>query len=205
MVAIDGDFMKKYLILILALLLVTGCDININLNSNNLIDTREVEEKVSDDNLVQYVEDVNEEIDNVNDKNTLKNTFITLTDFIFYDGEIKGKKFSELKDDSKEEILVLYEKIDMKIESKFPNYKENISDSGKKTYNNVKDKVTELRDKFKTEHSDIYDQYEEGKNNMSDVYSEYEPYIEEGKEKSKEVYNKAKDKVSSWYKEYKES
>ena len=44
-----------------------------------------------------------------------------------------------------------------------------------------------------------------GKKNMSEVYDEYEPYIEEGKEKAKETYDKAREKISNWYSEYKES
>ena len=37
------------------------------------------------------------------------------------------------------------------------------------------------------------------------LYTTYKPYIEEGKEKTKSAISKAKDKVSSWYKNYKES
>ena len=40
---------------------------------------------------------------------------------------------------------------------------------------------------------------------VKDVYDTYKPYIEEGKEKTKSAISQAKDKVSSWYKNYKES
>ena len=39
---------------------------------------------------------------------------------------------------------------------------------------------------------------------MKDVYEEYKPYIEEGKEKGKTLFGNIKEKVSNWYKEYKE-
>ena len=74
------------------------------------------------------------------DERTLKNTFITLTDFIFYDGEIKGKKFSDLTSSAKEKVIDIYTKIDDKLETKFPNYKENIKGTSKNAYNNIKDK-----------------------------------------------------------------
>ena len=143
--------MKKVLILLLAVLLVTGCgDININYNSNtdnNLIKKEDKKDTVTNDQeLVEYIEEVEKEVDNEKDKNTLKNTFVTLTDFIFYDGEIKGKKFSELKDESKEKIMKAYENIDSKINSKYPDYKNEIKENGKKTYSNAKEKLNELKE-----------------------------------------------------------
>ena len=224
--------MKKYLIIIICLLLC-GCSINININSNDnnksSIDKGEVKENliledkisnedvVEDDKFVSYVEDVSEEVDTIvskkevseKEEHVLRNTFITLTDFIFYGGEIKGKTFAELKEDSKEKVLDIYSKIDAKLEEKVPNYKEDL----KEGYSDVKQMILDLRDKIKSEYKDFvgeegYDYqtqlYEDGKQNMKDVYEEYKPYIDSGKEKAKEYYESAKDYLNNWYQEYKE-
>ena len=142
------------------------------------------------------------------DERTLKNTFITLTDFIFYDGEIKGKKFSDLTSSAKEKVIDIYTKIDDKLETKFPNYKENIKGTSKNAYNNIKDKAAALKDKIQNEYlervgdegyQNTIDSYEDGKNDAKEVYDTYKPYIEEGKNKAKSSIEKAKEKISSWY------
>ena len=40
---------------------------------------------------------------------------------------------------------------------------------------------------------------------MKDVYDIYKPYIDEAKEKTKSGVQKAKEKLSEWYKNYKEN
>lgn len=195
----------------------------VDVNTNYLEDNSQADENNDiDQDIVNYVEQVDFRVDEIiakketskAEENVLKNTFITLTDFIFYDGEIKGKKFSELCDSAKEKIIDIYTKIDSKIESKYPGYKEKIKDTTIKTYHNVIDKAKEVRESLKNKYIEKYgidayndrvEEYEESISNMHDVYDVYEPYIEAGKEKAKEGYNKAKDKVSKWYQEYKES
>lgn len=56
-----------------------------------------------------------------------KEKFITLVDFIFYDKEINGKKFDDLTSSAKAKIVYYTLMIDAKIDSKWPNYKNNIS------------------------------------------------------------------------------
>ncbi len=180
------------------------------------------EQVTTENDMVNYLDDVSSEVDRIvsKDKNTkadeniLKNTFITLTDFIFYDGEIKGKKFSELTANCKEKVLDIYTKIDNKIETKFPNYKENIKSTSKKAYNSVKEKALDLKTKIQEEYREkvgeegyqnTIDAYNEDKANVKGVYDTYKPYIDEGKNKAKAAYGSTKEKVSNWYKEYKES
>ena len=62
-------------------------------------------------------------------------------DFIFYDSEINGITFDELTDSGKQRILELASKIDTKIENKFPNYKETISDTTKKAFNKASELI----------------------------------------------------------------
>lgn len=179
----------------------------------------------NEEEVVSYVSDVEACISNLDAESTnttmkekLENTFITLTDFIFYDGTIKGMTFDELTDTAKQEILELYEKIDSKIESYFPNYKENITSSAKKGYTTAVSKAKELKDtivaKYKEtvgeeEYNNVVSNIEEDKNRFQDAYT---PYVEKGKDvasqavdKGKEVWNSTKDKLDSWYQNFKES
>lgn len=183
--------------------------------------------KASNENeVVTYVEEVEKEVetlaasdgDDKSVKEKLEDTFITLTDFIFYDGTIKGVTFQELTDSAKEKVLDLYEKIDSTIESKFPNYKENIKSTARKSYTTVVTKAKELKDSIVSKYKDyvgedqynnIVDTFEEDKNRFQDAYS---PYVEKGKEvgteaieKGKEVIHSAIGTLDSWYQDYKES
>lgn len=178
-----------------------------------------------EEEVVSYVSDVEESISNLDTESTdttmkekLENTFITLTDFIFYGGTIKGMTFDELTDTAKQEILDLYEKIDSKIESYFPNYKENITSSAKKGYTTVVTKAKELKDEIITkyketigeeEYNNVVSNIEEDKNRFQDAYT---PYVEKGKdvasqaiEKGKEIWDTTTDKLDSWYQNFKES
>ena len=95
--------------------------------------------------VVSYVEDTvdtaikEEEISSKNESK-LKNTFILLTDFIFYNGRIKGYTFSELRNEEKEKIVNSWEKLDNYIEKKYPNYKQKIKDTSSKNYSKIKEK-----------------------------------------------------------------
>lgn len=179
----------------------------------------------NEDEVVSYVANVESQISTLNADSTdttmkekLENTFITLTDFIFYGGTIKGMTFNQLTDTAKGKVLDLYEKIDSKIESYFPNYKENIASSAKKGYTTVVTKAKELKDeilaKYKEKvgedaYNNVVSNYEEDKDRFQDAYT---PYVEKGKdiasgaiEKGKEVWDTTKDKLDSWYQNFKES
>lgn len=67
-------------------------------------------------------------------KTKAKGTFISIVDFIFYDGKINDITFGELTDTGKEEILKIANSIDNKIENKYPDYKETISDKTKMAF-----------------------------------------------------------------------
>ena len=228
--------MKKILILICAVILTLITynfyenkkveekeptnEISLRAEEYNLIKEEDmaIENEVSEQEITTYLSEVNNEVSEIvakeeitsADEYTLKNTFITLTDFIFYNGTIKGKTFNELTTSAKESVLSIYEKIDSKIESKFPGYKETIKDKSEKTYNNLKDKVTNLKDelleKYKqeigeenyTEQGEIIDE------SISTMKESFSPVIDTIVEKSKDVYEKAKDKASTWYEEFKE-
>ena len=173
--------------------------------------------------VISYIEEVNRKVDNMSTddktvKETLEDTFITLTDFIFYGGEIKGVTFNELTDSAKEKVLTLYNTMDQKIESKFPNYKENIATTAKKSYTTAVEKANELKEnilsKYKEQvgenaYNNVVESFQEDKDNLKESAT---PYIEKGKEltdsaitKGKEVVDNTKEKLDSWYQEFKES
>lgn len=113
---------------------------NSQVNKNNVkddIDTntnhKDREEVVySPNDVVSYFDELNKNIDtykssnDVTMKEKIKSGFITVVDFLFYDGVIKGYTFDELTSNAKIKVLTLALKIDNKIDKYFPNYKESI-------------------------------------------------------------------------------
>ena len=223
--------MKKYLVLLLCILvLLTGCEATkkekakpVTENKSEEVSLIEVNndasEEATDEDVVNYVSTIENEIENINYteskketiKEKLKENFIILTDFIFYDGTIKGKTFNELTTSAKEEILELYEKIDNKIESIYPNYKEEIKDTSTKVYSKAKSMVISLKDYLKKSYIDSVgeDTYQKEmeiiKDTKDKVKEKTEPVIDAAKEKTKETYEKTKDKLNTWYQGIKES
>lgn len=223
--------MKKYLVLLLCILvLLTGCEATkkekakpVTENKSEEVSLIEVNndasEEATDEDVVNYVSTIENEIENINYteskketiKEKLKENFIILTDFIFYDGTIKGKTFNELTTSAKEEILELYEKIDNKIESIYPNYKEEIKDTSTKVYSKAKSMVISLKDYLKKSYIDSVgeDTYQKEmeiiKDTKDKVKEKTEPVIDTAKEKTKETYEKTKDKLNNWYQGIKES
>lgn len=173
---------------------------------------------ITEDDFTAYIEEVNQDVETLTekeelsplDKETLTNTFITLTDFIFYDGKIKGKTFDELTNDAKEKVIDLYEKIDAKIENVYPGYKEKIKETSIKTYNNVKEKLVELKDNIATSYKDeigeerYNDQVETFNESKETMKESFEPVVDVIVEESKELYNTAKEKADNWYQTWKE-
>ena len=222
--------MKKAIILTICILLsVTACTTKKEetVANKDSIETKEItlvtEQNTTtiatDEEVVEYIEDVTNEVETLTEeeslsektKQSLKKAFITLTDFIFYDGTIKGKTFKELSYEAQTKILELYEKLDTKIESVFPNYKEEIKDTSTKTYSKAKEKAKELKETIKNIYiervgEDTYQQEMDSiKNTKDKVVEKTTPVISDVKDKAKDTYTKAKDKLDEWYKNFKES
>ena len=222
--------MKKAIILTICILLsVTACTTKKEetVANKDSIETKEItlvtEQNTTtiatDEEVVEYIEDVTNEVETLTEeeslsektKQSLKKAFITLTDFIFYDGTIKGKTFKELSYEAQTKILELYEKLDTKIESVFPNYKEEIKDTSTKTYSKAKEKAKELKETIKNIYiervgEDTYQKEMDIINNTKDkVVEKTTPVISDVKDKAKDTYTKAKDKLDEWYKNFKES
>ena len=231
--------MKKLIIIIITLVLVTGCaselknetasinnEIKYNETESNVVIEEEVKtESLSTETLkvrdtadsstnadikiINYVNDLNNEVDELTSseiteatKTKLKESFITLTDFIFYEGTINGITFNELSTSVKEKVIEVYETIDKKIESVWPNYKETIKSTATKIYTNLKIKTIELKDELLNKYKESIGVFEDDINRLKEST---QPTIDYVKEKSQEAYESIKDKASSWYENFKES
>lgn len=222
--------MKKAIILTICILLsVTACTTkkeetvankdSIETKEITLVTEQDTTTIATDEEVVEYIEDVTNEVETLTEeeslsektKQSLKKAFITLTDFIFYDGTIKGKTFKELSYEAQTKILELYEKLDTKIENVFPNYKEEIKDTSTKTYSKAKEKAKELKETIKKIYIERVgeDTYQKEmdiiKNTKDKVVEKTTPVISDVKDKAKDTYTKAKDKLDEWYKNFKES
>ena len=97
--------------------------------------TKAVTTEDKDQVILKYFEDQKIATDkgdtSVSFKEKAKNGFITIVDFIFYEGKIKGITFKELKSSTKAKIIYYALLIDNGIDSKFPGYKETLSDKYK--------------------------------------------------------------------------
>lgn len=197
--------MKKLCTILVILLCFTGCSkIEINIKNDNSKKEELKQEKTTDEDITKYIEEENEKRE---DEKVFKKLFITLTDFLFYDGKIKGKTFKELKVEAQSRILQIYEEMSKELEKKYPNYQEDLKKKFKDSIEIIKGKKDSLKEtiiekyqeKYGTDsYQKIIDTYEDGKEIISDAYNEYMPDV-------KEKYEGAKEAISSWYEEYKES
>lgn len=106
-----------------------------NSNSNNYTNTS------ADVAVMNYMNELQTEMDKPSLGESVKKGFITVIDFLFYNGQIKGYTFNELSSSVKLKVLSMVLYFDSKIEKYFPGYKESISSTTKKVYNNVKNMI----------------------------------------------------------------
>ena len=154
------------------------------------------ESKSVDDEIIDNINDdknkielyiTKEDYDNV--KKYGREFFIKMVDFIFYDKDINGIKFSDLKEETKEEVYSTFCDIDALIMNFSPDYKENIGekyevvkDFTSKTYYNALDKIREAIGDEK------YDKVKEIKDNTKEK-------IKDGTDNAKEYIKK---KYENW-------
>lgn len=103
------------------------------------VTTNKHEVKSADDEVLAYF---NSEVNTADGKtkNTLKNAFIKVVDFIFYDKDINGYYFKDLTATAKLKVIGLALKLDGIIDKHFPGYKDELSGS----YNKAKDSLITL-------------------------------------------------------------
>lgn len=137
----------------------------------------------------------------------IKEIFITLTDFIFYDGTIKGITFNELSATAKQKVLDIYVKIDQKIESVWPNYKDTIKTTSKNVYTNIKEEVEKLKEKILEKYKDVIgeEKYDEANQILKEDRERLKESASSGKNYVKKSYETIKEKANGWYQNIKES
>lgn len=111
--------------------------------------------------VLNYVESVKTKLDNYSanesNKQTAKEYFCNIVDFIFYGGEIKGHTFNELSSSAKAKVVYYALIIDSKIDNKFPGYKDALNDK----YSDIKAKLIgkyiQIVEYVKTNEPELYE------------------------------------------------
>lgn len=145
---------------------------------------------------------------NANDKDFSKKakaTFISIVDFLFYDGTIKGVTFNELTEKGKTEVLKLANKIDTALEEKSPGYKETISATTSKAYKKasqiIKDSANDINNFAKESLGDEnYNSIIEAKDELL-LYSKNALNFITGN--GSKILNDTKNKLNDWYQDFK--
>lgn len=107
-----------------------------SVSKNGTTTTKKKDIKNADENVVAYF---NNEVNTADTKSkgTLKNAFIKVVDFIFYDKDINGYYFKDLTASAKLKVIGLALKLDAIIDKHFPGYKEELSSSYAKAKDNL--------------------------------------------------------------------
>ena len=164
---------------------------------------------IKDNTVINEMNDtlnsINKESSSSNFSDKAKATFISIVDFLFYDGTIKGVTFNELTDEGKQMVLELANKIDVKLEEKVPGYKEKISSTTSNAYNKaseiIKNGASSLNSFAKEKLGD------ENYNSIIDAKDELAKYSKNalnlvGSAGSK-IFSNTKDKLNEWYQSFK--
>lgn len=173
-------------------------DVNIKDNSDDNYN----DSVTSEEDVVNYFEKKYDEVNNNswNDvKDKAKEYFITIVDFIFYDGKIKGHTFNDLSSTAKLKIISIALKIDNKIEEYIPGYKETISSNGSKIYNNVKEKLVTLYLDISVE---ICKNHENGCNTAKEIFKDIKDNCRIGWDFVKKLVSSGTSKLKDWYEVY---
>ena len=117
--------------------ITTSQTTSVSKNGTTTIKKKDI--KNADENVLAYF---NNEVNTADTKSkgTLKNAFIKVVDFIFYDKDINGYYFKDLTASAKLKVIGLALKLDNIIDSHFPGYKDELSSS----YNKAKDNLITL-------------------------------------------------------------
>lgn len=180
------------------------------LNDNENKDAIKNDNYNEKDNIV--IDELNNTLKNIekstrdeNFKDKASSTFISIVDFLFYDGTIKGVTFDELTEKGKEKVLEIASKIDVKLEEKCPGYKETISNSTSKAYQKaskiIKNGAKNINDFAKNALGDEnYQAIIDAKDELVKYSKESLNYVTGAGSK---VFNNTKEKLNEWYQNFK--
>lgn len=113
------------------------------------------DDSLNEEVVLSYMETENNNLKSNFNKGTAKQYFVSLIDFIFYGGKIKGTTFNELTNSAKEKVIYLALKTDGIIDKNIPGYKETLGNSYKNAKNQLIVKYTEVSTKVCTEKQDL--------------------------------------------------
>ena len=172
-----------------------------------------VEENLNKDEIViNYFNSATEDINNLlssenvtSAKEKCKEYFITFVDFIFYDGTIKNITFDELKAETKKQVINITQKLDALIMTKFPTYKETISETSKSLY----DKASDLLNSGKENLEDYIiskvgdDKYQDALDSINEIKEKDKETLNDIKDVTSGIYETGKEKIKNWYENFK--
>lgn len=161
--------------------------------------------KVSEEDIINAFKSDYEVISantNQSFKETAKDTFIKIVDFIFYDGTINGVTFKSLSTKTKITVIKYALLIDNKVDSVFPNYKNELGEK----YQNIKTKLISeymnslayVCSKNKNECDKLKDEFKELKGKISITWSNIKDAFKSGS-------TKVTTSLDEWYKIFKNS
>ena len=134
-----------------------------------------------------------------------KGVFVSIVYFLFYDGEINGITFDELTDSGKQKVLEIASKVDSAIESKIPGYKETISSTASKAFNKASEII-----KSGANNLNNFAREKLGKENYQSIIDAKDELVYYTKNAMSflgdvggKVFNSVKDKLDSWYQDFK--
>ena len=180
-----------------------------NANTNNTNNSNAITYSDKDTEVINSLNETLSKVkSNVSDSSFLdsaKGVFISVVDFLFYDGSISGVTFDELTDSGKRKVLEIASNIDSTIENKFPGYKETISDKASNAFN----KASEI---IKSGAKDLNDFAREklGEDNYQSIIDAKDELVYYTKnainfigDVSSSLWNSTKDKLNNWYQNFK--
>lgn len=180
--------------------------LNDNENKNTIKnDNYNEKDNIVIDELNNTLKNIEESTQDENFKDKASSTFISIVDFLFYDGTIKGISFDELTEKGKEKVLEISSKIDVKLEEKCPGYKEKISNSTSKAYQKaskiIKKGAKNINDFAKSALGDEnYQAIIDAKDELAKYSKEALNFVTGAGSK---VFNETKDKLNEWYQNFK--
>ena len=189
----------------------SGSNSNSNESNTNNTSISEVTEYSSNDEVV--INSLESSLTKINNGSTsdssfsdsAKGVFVSIVDFLFYDGEINGVTFDELTDSGKQKVLAIASKVDNAIESKIPGYKETISDTASNAFNKASEVI-----KSGANNLNNFAREKLGEENYQSIIDAKDELVYYTKnainflgDVGGKVFNSVKDKLDSWYQDFK--
>ena len=180
-------------------------------NKNDVSNNTEVNTYSSNDEIV--INSLESSLTKINNGSTsdssfsdsAKGVFVSIVDFLFYDGEINGVTFDELTDSGKQKVLEIASKVDGAIESKIPGYKETISDTASNAFNKASEVIRSGANNLNNFAKEKLG--EENYQSIIDAKDELVYYTKNAinflGDVGGKVFNSVKDKLDSWYQDFK--